>query len=278
MYVEKSERYEPKVEKVNWDIKTIERSKKGSIRNRLVVRITHSEEEFQTVISYMHKKFPDLMDKYTNDGAKLQWKYIPYDQKVATVDSVSGDSFDMYGLVYYDKERDMEPVAVGGSYLRLCGPLRNPKNHKVIDGQNIDKTGHIHIGHGYIIFIDPDYRRLGLAENQWLTEAQLYRDSNIKYQKENQTEKSLMVTQAMFDDPAKCTILSVGKTNYSGKYECIKCAMDYTDESLIKNFNDLDDNIKDFRKPLDFTFLSRENLEVSDLIEPWTERCNESAV
>lgn len=274
MYSDESMRYIPTIEKVDWDISDMEKDEKVKLRNRLVVRITHSEEEFQAVMSYMHMKYPDLMDKYENDGKKLQWRYIPYNEKVNAIDAISGNNFGMYGLIYYDAERDMEPIAVGGSYLKSCGPLRYSKTHSIIPGQNIDATGHVHIGHGYIIFIDPDYRRLGLAEAQWLTEAQLYRDSNIQYQKENQTDKSLKVTQAMFDDPEKCIILSRGKTNYAGVYTCIKCAMDYTDESLVTNFNVLGENIKDFRKPADWTFLQRENLTIEKLIQPWSKHKN----
>jgi GNAT superfamily N-acetyltransferase len=266
-----NDRYIPKIGNVNWDIKNIQKEEKSRIKNRLVVGITHSEQEYQAVISYLHMKYADLMDVCKDDGARLQWKYIPYANKVETVDKISGNHFGMYGLVYYDPERDMEPVVFGGSYLKKRGPLRYPKNHQIIPGQNIDRDNHIHIGHGYILFVDPDYRRLGLAESQWLTEAQLYRDSNIKYQEEIQTIDALKVTQAMFDDPAKCIILN-GNPQFARGRDCIKCAMDYTDESLIKNFNDLPENLKNFRNPLNWSFLKREHLSIEELTQPWQGR------
>jgi GNAT superfamily N-acetyltransferase len=271
MTVDQSNRYLPTVGDVEWDIKALEVEQKNALKGRLSVGITHSEEEFQAVMSYLHMKYPDLMDYSKDDGKRFQWRYTPYEGKEAAVDSVSGKSFNMYALVYYDPERGMEPVAAGGSYLRKTGQLRYPKSHKVIPGQNIDKNHRVHIGHGYILFIDPNYRRLGLAESQWLTEAQLYRDSGIKYQEEVQTVEALKVTQAMFDDPAKCIILK-GNPQFARGRDSIRCAMDYTDESLVKNFQSLPENLRNFRNPLDWSFLEREGLSLEGLIEPWKKK------
>lgn len=260
----------PHIDQVEWDVSNITNLEKEKIKNRLVVGITHNEDDFKAILSYLHLKYPDLMDYYIDDGKKFQWKYHVYNNKISAYDAISKNKFDMYGLVYYDILRDMEPIAIGASYLREAGGMRNPKTHKLIENQIINKhTSKIRVGHGYRIFIDPDYRRLGLAKDQWLTEAQLYRDSNIHYQKEQQTFAALKVTQSIFDDPSKCFITSNRDLNLMRNNDTIKCIMDYYDESLIKKFDELKPNLKNFRNKLDWNFLKRENLIFDELIKPW---------
>ena len=53
------------------------------------------------------------------------------------------------------------------------------------------------------------------------------------------------------------------------KNENIKCIMDYFDRSLIKGFNALPENIKDFRNNPDWSFVKRESLDLNELIKPW---------
>ena len=268
--VTENDRYIPHVDPVNWDINSINREEKEKIKSRLVCGLIHTEEEYQAILSYMHMKYPDLMDRFKDDGRKFQWKYIPYDNKIMVYDYVSHNKFDMYGLVYYDKERDMEPVAIGGSYFRKIGALRDPWTHQIIPGQKINKhTTTIRAGRGYRLFIDPDYRRMGLAQDQWLTEAQLYRDCDVHYQRERQTYAALKVTQSIFDDPNKCYILEQRHMQYIRDNDNIKCVMDYFDKSLIRKFKQMPKNLKDFRKEADWSFLTRENLTIDTLIKPW---------
>ena len=265
-------RYIPHIDPVTWDIKTIKREDKPDIKNRLVCGLIHTEEEYQAILAYFHMKYPDLMDRYMDDGAKFKWKYIPFDKKIMVFDHVDKIKFDMYGLVYYDKERDMEPIAIGGSYFRKIGALRDPWTHQIIPGQKINKhTTTIRAGRGYRLFIDPDYRRLGLAQDQWITEAQLYRDCEVRYQRERQTYAALKVTQSIFDDPNKCHILERKNVMFIRDNDNIKCVMDYYDKSLIRKFKQMPNNLKDFRKDADWTFLNRENLTIDELIKPWNE-------
>lgn len=267
----KSKRYNPNICNVEWDISNADDRTKERIKSRLAVSIIHTEEEYQAILSYMHLKYPDLMDVYENDGKLFQWCYEPFDEKIQVFDQVSGKKFDMYGLVYYDKERDYEPIAIGGSYFRKIGAIRDPWTHQVIPGQKMNKhTTQIRCGRGYRLFIDPDYRRLGLAQDQWLTEAQLYRDCDVHYQKEIQTYAALKVTQSIFDNPNKCYILE--RKNVIKDNEAVKCVMDYFDPSLIKKFKFLPKNIKNFRNEPYWNFLSRENLTIEELIKPWKER------
>lgn len=263
-------RYIPHLDEVLWDITKASKEIKKKIKSRLVAAIIHDENEYRAILSYFHMKYPDLMDVYENDGRKFQWKYITYPNKIMVFDSVSHKKFDMYGLVYYDKERDMEPIAIGGSYFRKIGALRDPWTHQILPGQPINKhTTTVRAGRGYRLFIDPDYRRLGLAQDQWLTEAQLYRDCSVHYQRERQTYAALRVTQSIFDNPNKCYILERRRECNIKDDDNIKVVMDYFDQSLIKNFKKMPENLKNFRNDPDWRFLERENLTIKELIQPW---------
>lgn len=271
--VNENNRYKSNVKDVTWNVSELTKEEKIKIRKRLVVGLIHSEEEYRALLSYFHMKYPDLMDIYKNDGKRFQWRYQSYPEKIQVFDKVSKKKFDMYGLVYYDKERDMEPIAVGGSYFRRMGAIRDPFTHQVIAGQKVNKhTTTIRAGRGYRLFIDPSYRRLGLAKFQWLTEAQLYRDCDIQFQRERQTYDALMVTRDMFDDPNKCYLLERRNLNLLRENETVKCVMDYNDKSLIKNFKKMPENLKDFRNEADWRFLERENLTIEELTKPWKEK------
>ena len=268
--VNKYMRYIPNIDKVEWNIKTASKEERNKIKSRLICGLIHNEDEYRAILSYMHMKYIDLMDIYENDGKLFQWKYITYPDKIQVYDKTNKNKFDMYGLIYYDKERDMEPIAIGGSYFRKIGAIRDPWTHQIIPGQKINKhTTTIRAGRGYRLFIDPDYRRLGLAQDQWLTEAQLYRDCDVFFQRERQTYAALKVTQSIFDNPNKCYILERRNLNLVKDSDNIKCVLDYRDSSLIKNFKKMPNNLKDFKKSADWTFLKRENLTIGELIKPW---------
>lgn len=266
--VSKEIRYIPHIEPVSWNVNDLDEETKKMIKSRLVASIIHNEDEYRALLSYFHMKYPDLMDIYENDGRLFQWKYKTFENKIMVFDKVSRRKFDMYGLVYYDRERDMEPIAIGGSYFRKMGAIRDPWTHKVIPGQKINKhTTTIRAGRGYRLFIDPNYRRLGLAKYQWLTEAQLYRDCDVHYQRERQTYAALKVTQNIFDNPDKCYILE--RRHYIKDSDNIKIVMDYFDPSLIKNFKKIPLNLQNFRNEANWNFLERENLTIEKLVEPW---------
>lgn len=263
-------KYVPSIGFANWDIDKLDKESRMELKNGIVACITHDENEYKAILSYLHMKFPEEMDIRDGDGAKFQWRYHTFDSKVKAYDSVGKCDFDMYALVYYDSNRDMEPIAVGGSYIRETGAIRDPYTHLPLEGQIINKhTSRIRCGHGYVLFIDPSYRRLGLARDQWLTEAQLYRDSDIHYQKENQTYGALKVTLSMFEDKSKCHILNNRKLETIKDGMNTKIIMDYFDNELINEFNMLQDSLKSFRNPLNWHFLTRENLSIDDLLKPW---------
>lgn len=259
------QRYIPSIGNANWDIKSLNKEERTNIKKRLVCGITHSEEEYQAVISYLHMKYPDLMDN-NPDGMNLQWNYAPHKNKTFVKNSKTGESFDMYAFAIYDPERDMEPISFGGSYFKAHRPDEDE------DPKFIRPDGTIVWGHGYVLFVDPDYRRMGIASDQWLMESQLYRDCNVKYQYDIQNEASLKVTQSLFKDPNSCKIVAQGRLKQDGTRAGIRILMNYFDQELIDGFNNLEPNMKDFYKPFDWTFLKREGLTIKDLIQPWQDK------
>lgn len=281
-------RYIPTIGKPAWDINSLTKEERSEIKKNIKVGITTSEEEYKAVIAYMYMKFPDLFDLTTQDNLSIQWRYSTHKNKSMVKNdkivealkqnkisrSNLGDKvnypteeFDMYALVYYDTSRDNEPVLFGGSYL---------KEHKIPKGQNIDekfiydKEANTQIiGHGYVLHTDVNYRRMGLAVDSWVTESQLYRDSNIEAQYEIQNQNSLSVTQSMFSDPNKCKIVAPGRLKNDGTRAGIRVVLDYSDRELVDRFNNMESNMKDFYKPMDWSFLEREGLTIKELNEFW---------
>lgn len=255
-------RYKPTIGEPTWDIKSLDKENRKKIKDRIVMSIVKTEEEYQTVISYLYEKFWDLMDK-NPDGMNLQWKYSPHKNKIE-VEYPDGSKSDMYAFVYYDSERDYEPIGFGGSYF---------KEHNITDGSKEEfllNSGKTQVwGHGYVLFIDPHYRRMGIAQDSWVAEAELYRQLNIQFQYDIQNEHSLKVTQSMFSKPESCPIVSPGRLKNDGTRSGIRILMDYTDEELIKKWEELDENMKNiYGKPY-WNFLEREKFSKEELLKHW---------
>lgn len=267
------ERFIPSIGKADWDISSLDKSQRKEIKRRLIVRTTTSEEEYQAVISYLHNKYPDLMDK-NPDGMNLQWHYAPRKNKLKVYNpKLDTNGFDMYAFCVYDPNRDMEPVSFGGSYFSL---VNIPKDEDIDSRFKLNAYGepdpngkYMARGNGYVLFVDPDYRRMGIAADQWTMESELYRNSNVMFQYDIQNEDSLKVTKSLFADPNSCKIVSPGRLKNDGTRAGIRILMNYFDQELIDDFANLDENMKDFYKPFDWTFLKRENLTIEDLIKPW---------
>ena len=187
--------YEPSIGIPTWNIKEMNNEERANIRDRLVMGIVHIEEEYQTVIGYMYKKYPHLMDitgKVTNpftgevtENTSIQWNYKPHKNKVSVFNKEDKikNIFDMYAFIYYDKERDYEPVCFAGSYFKNMNldisnltyenELEKLKNDINLSNGNIVSSA---VGEGYVLFVDPYYRKLSLGSYSWLAESQLYRD------------------------------------------------------------------------------------------------------
>lgn len=257
-------RYVPTIGNANWNIKTMSKEERMKIKSRLRVAIVTKEEDYQTVISYLHMKYPDLMDK-NPDGMNLQWLYAPHRFKsYVSNPNVPDGKMDMYAFIYYDPARDNEPVCFGGSYFKEH-PAQNGEDPRyVLEGGKRSIWGH-----GYVLFVDPDYRRMGIANDSWVAEAALYRDSNVRYQYDIQNEHSLKVTQNMFSDPSKCTIVAPGRLKNDGTRAGIRILMDYTDQDLIDAWDSMMPNMKEIYNKPDWTFLKREGLTREELTAPW---------
>lgn len=265
-----------------WDIKELNEEERNSLKNNLVISMIDNEEDYQAVIGYMYKKYPFEMDgvKAPDTGktdVAIQWNYGVAKNKLSLRNSVTGKDQDMYALVVYDKSRNMEPVIFAGSYFKLVKALdefkNDWKNVKYLRNENgeLDPNGNYQaVGHGYVMFCDPNYRRLGLATDLWLAEAKLYREAlNIRIQKEIQNEYSLISTQNMFSDPSKCIITSPGRVKNDGTRCQIRVLLDYEDDELKNNFKYMLPGLKTIYSKPNWTFLEKENISKEELTKYW---------
>lgn len=279
----KVERYiQRKEAKPTWNIKELDSDARAKLKENLVISLIDNEKDYQAVIGYMYKKYPFEMDgvKAPDTGktdVAIQWNYGVAKNKLSVRNSVTGKDQDMYALVVYDKSRNMEPVIFAGSYFKLVKALdefkNDWKNVKYLRNENgeLDPDGKYQaVGHGYVMFCDPNYRRLGLATDLWWAEAQLYREAlNIRIQKEIQNEYSLISTQKMFSDPSKCIITSPGRLKQDGTRAQIRVLLDYEDGDIIKGFESLIPNLKTIYNKPNWTFLEKENFTKEELIKYW---------
>lgn len=275
--------------RVNWNIREMSKEERAVLKENLVIGLIDNEEDYQAVIGYMYKKYPQEMDGLKGPDGKsnvaIQWNYKVAKNKLMTHNSITGKDQDMYALVVFDKARDMEPVIFAGSYFKLANALARDfdtleelKADKELNkkylcnskGEN-DKTGkYQRVGYGYVMFCDPNYRRLGLATDLWWAEAQLYREAlNIRVQREIQNEYSLVSTQKMFSDPSKCIITSEGRLKQDGTRSQIRVLLDYEDSDLVEGFNNMLPGLKTIYNPADLSFIEKEGFTKEELIKYW---------
>ena len=277
------ERYTPTIGNADWNIKELSKEERAKLKDRLVLGLITNERDYQTVIGYLYKKYPHEMDGVTyngKDNVAIQWNYSVAKNKLVRHNNITNEDHDMYALVVYDKERDYEPVMFAGSYFKLASALDDSNlnnscsNYKDYlcdaDGNNDPNGKYQAVGHGYVMFCDPDYRRLGLATDLWWAEAQLYREAlNIRFQREIQNEYSLESTKKMFSDSSKCIITSPGRLKADGTRCQIRVLLDYEDIDVIKGFENMSSNMKEIYGVPHWEFLHRENFTVDELIKPW---------
>lgn len=277
-----SSRYIPTIGNPKWDISSLNEDQKYNIKNRLVIGVIDNEKDYQKVISYMYKKFPFEMDglktpETGKNNVAIQWKFSTAKNKFAVLNNVTNKLQDMYAFIVYDKERDMEPVCFSGSYFKLLTAFEDSKNDLNkkyllnINGEKDNENGKYQVyGNGYVLFIDPYYRRLGLGTDMWWNEAHLYQKIlNIRFQKEIQNEFSLKTTQNMFSSPDKCIITSPGRLKNDGTRCQIRVLLDYEDEYLEDRYKELPIGLKEYLEP-DWSFLKREKFTEEELLKPWS--------
>lgn len=273
-----------------WNIKELNEEERNSLKNNLIISMIDNEEDYQAVIGYMYRKYPFEMDglktpETGKENVSIQWNYRPSNNKLNIFNSKTNKEQDMYAFVVYDKERDMEPIAFAGSYFKLTSSfvksfdtteeMQNDKNINLkylMDGfGSFDNSGKYQaFGQGYVMFVDPNYRRLGLATDLWFAEAQLYREAlKIRYQREIQNEYSLISTQNMFSDPSKCIITSPGRVKNDGTRCQIRVLLDYEDDELKNNFKSMLPGLKTIYNKPNWTFLEKENISKEALTKYW---------
>lgn len=270
MAAKKLHRYVPTIGEPDWNIKQSDGDFRNALKGRLRIALLHTEEEYQRVISYLYSKFLFEMDlTKLPDGSQnvpIQWNYRVARNKCMCKNSVTGQSQDMYAFVVYDAERDMEPIAFAGSYFKLMpvpvqvkGDALNGKYARNESGQSDPNGAFQVVGHGYVMFVDPHYRRLGLAVDLWWAEARLYREAlNIRMQMEIQNEYSLKSTQGMFSDPSKCIVTYEGRLKNDGTRSQIRCLLDYEDQELVGSFDGMLPGLRNIYGKPDWRFLERE--------------------
>lgn len=309
--------YKPSIGIPDWNIKEMSREVREKLRNRLVMGIIHTEKEYQTIIGYLYKKYPHLMDitgKVTNpfnnetvENTAIQWNYTPWKNKCKVYNEKENKNYDMYAFVYFDSERDYEPVCFAGSYFKEA---KIDLNNITYDFENKHENITSAIGEGYVMFCDPYYRRLGLGNYSWTAESQLYRDITnshinnefgiqmiIPCQMEIQNEYSVKSTLSCFPvtekyfltdikDPDQLLfgehnkhllITSNGRIKNDGSRCQIRLIMNYNDDNLIESFNSMPKNMKEIYNSCHWEWLFREaknnNMTVEEykkeLIKPW---------
>ena len=276
---ETSRRYIPTIGEPNWDISALSKPERCQIKSGLSISLLTTEEEYQKVIAYMYAKFPRHMDITNADNLAIQWHYSTAKRKTMVHNSVLGIDQDMYAFAIYDDNRDHEPIAFAGSYFQLIDVFADDDKNRRFECNASGKLrseasdgpfNRQRAGFGYVMFIDPSYRRMGLATALWYAEAQLYREAlGIRYQREIQNEDSLRVTQSMFSSPDKCHILSNGRQKSDGTRAQIRILLDYTDTDVVDGFKGVSDNLKTIYREPDWTFLQRETAIGGGPIEPF---------
>lgn len=270
--------YVPTIGNPDWNIKEMDKESRKKLKSRLCISLITSEDEYQTVIGYMYKKFPYEMDlTRLPDGSEnvpIQWNYSVARNKAMVRNRVTGIDQDMYAFVIYDRERDMEPVSFAGSYFKLGKAIDDVAENETYlldaDGNHAVNGKYQLFGNGYVMFNDPSYRRLGLATDLWWAEAQLYRQAfGIRFQREIQNEYSLKSTQKMFSDPSKCIITSPGRLKNDGTRCQIRCLLDYEDPDVKMGFEQMNENLKEIYNEPHWEFLKREGFHMDELTNYW---------
>ena len=250
------ERYVPTVGLPDWDIKTADKGFRSGLKTGLRMGMVTQEADYQHVIAYMYAKFPHEMDlaKLPDGSANvpIQWRYNAGKGKVPVRNYVIGSKQAMYAFILYDTRRDDEPVAFAGSFFTIGKPESGSDpafnaQYLVDANGNQDPTGlYQHYGNGYVMFVDPAYRRLGLGTDLWYAEAKLYQEQlNIRWQRDVQNEFSLISTQNMFSSPEKCVITSQGRLKNDGTRAQIRVLLDYSDPDVHAGYEELPENLRD---------------------------------
>ena len=162
---------------------------KEFVNDRISVSLIDNYNDYKTIFMYLYEKFNNYMDGKEHDLPLYIEKFKQFYNEL-DIEDIS--NYEMYGLVYYDKELDYEPIAISGSF------FIDLKDFKAIPKFDFHSNKN-KIGIGLLAFLDPMYRGVDLGKNQWLTEQYLYQNKfNIDFQYELHNNKSLEIIKSLF--------------------------------------------------------------------------------
>lgn len=216
------------------------------ISKRLVYRTTNSDEEYRAVIMYLHEKCPEM---WRGEGSKICWNYKKTKNRVNVTDKINGKTFDIAASVCYDPLTN-KPVGFSGVY------FTKNKEYGVY-------------GMGIVMYVRPEYRRMGMANVFYTIQEEKYRRTNTEYGYEIQLNGNIELSEKL-----GYKILSKGRLKKDGTRTQVRCLIPSNTEDSIKRYEALSDLQKDWDKPLDFSFLTmdRDNYTIEELNEPWTSK------
>ena len=217
-------------------------------RQILVYRPIWSHEEYRAVINYMRMKHPDM----TRGPHKIQWKYAKYQKEVEVVDGPTGIKSTMAATICYDAITK-EPVGFSGVYYR-------PSSQYGV------------IQNGIVMFVDPNYRRMGIAQTFYTIQEEKLRRSGVRYCYEIQIGGNIQLS-----DKNGYIKLNKGRLRNDGTYSQVRYLIDSEDQKSVDRWNNLNANI-DWESGLDTEFLKNkykinngEPFTIEELNSPWNE-------
>jgi len=220
------------------------------IASRLIFRPIWSHEEYRAVINYMRIKHPEM----TRGDHKIQWRYKQYPKEVSVVDRPTGIESKMAATICYDS-LTMEPVGFSGVYYR-------PSSQYGV------------IQNGIVMFVDPNYRRMGIAQTFYTIQEEKLRRCGVRYCYEIQIGGNIQLS-----DKNGYIMLSKGRLCKDGTYSQVRYLIDSEDQKSIDRWNNLKCNPIDWESGLETTFLNN-NYKLGDgkpftiagLNSPWADQ------
>ena len=222
---------------------------KMGIASRLIFRPIWTHEEYRAVINYMRIKHPEM----TTGDHKIQWKYKKYPKEVKVVDKPTGIESEMAATICYDSYT-MEPVGFSGVYYR-------PSSQYGV------------IQNGIVMFVDPNYRRMGIAQTFYTIQEEKLRRCGVRYCYEIQIGGNIQLSEKN-----GYILLNKGRLCKDGTYSQVRYLIDSEDPRSIARWENLKCNPIDWITGLDTTFLNNKYklgdgkpFTIEDLNSPWKE-------
>lgn len=214
--------------------------------NDVIFRSCYTDDEYRQVINYLKQKCPEMV----KTKHKIQWRYaIPSNRKsvTGTVEGIQVNS-DMSAIIAFDKNT-LEPVGFAGLNFLKHSTLG-------ITSRTI------------CVYVDPEYRRLGISELMHVIHEEKCRQLGIKHTDEVQINKSIYLSKKLGYEQ-----ITKGRLCNDGTYSQVKFRIhNFSEESIdrydrIKDF----DYVKGWGESIPKDYIINNNLNPDDLLAPWSE-------